>query len=69
MLITLPPPSFFQLYYDAIYATDAGMRAFHAKVNGDAAAMVGTWSSDGVRTVQFVMPMNVPAVLKTFIGE
>ncbi|GLI71403.1 hypothetical protein VaNZ11_016529 [Volvox africanus] len=57
-----------QLYFDAIYATDAAMRAFHAKVNGDSAAVLGPWSTDGVRTAQFVMPMNVPAMLKKFIG-
>ncbi|GIL63969.1 hypothetical protein Vafri_17884, partial [Volvox africanus] len=57
-----------QLYFDAIYATDAAMRTFHAKVNGDSAAVLGPWSADGIRTAQFVMPMNVPAMLKKFIG-
>ncbi|EFJ45582.1 hypothetical protein VOLCADRAFT_105873 [Volvox carteri f. nagariensis] len=58
-----------QLYFDALYAGDAAIRTFHAEVNGDPAALVGRWSEAGVRTVQFVMPMNVPAMLKKFIGK
>jgi hypothetical protein len=58
-----------QFYYDAIYATDAAMRAFHAKVNADPGAVVGPWDDEGVRILRFVMPMNVPAMLKKFIGE
>ncbi|KXZ53870.1 hypothetical protein GPECTOR_6g788 [Gonium pectorale] len=57
-----------QSYFDVIYAGDAALRAFHAKVNGDANAAAEAWGSDGTRSVRFTMPMNVPAMLKKVIG-
>ncbi len=57
-----------QSYFDAIYGGDAALRAFHAEVNGDPQAAVGDWEG-GARTVQFVLPVNVPAMLKKVIGE
>ncbi|GFR51794.1 hypothetical protein Agub_g14253 [Astrephomene gubernaculifera] len=58
-----------QRFYDAIYGDDEALRAFHAAINKDPNAVSSPWGPDGCRTVRFVMPMNVPAMLKKFIGK
>lgn len=57
-----------QSYFDAIYGGAAALRAFHVRINGDPQAAVGAWEG-GERTVQFVLPVNVSAVLMGVIGE
>lgn len=43
------------------------MKRFHAEVSKDPVAIVGDWVN-GVRDVSFMMPVNVPVVMKKMIG-
>lgn len=56
-----------QHYYDVVYGGSEILKRFHAEVSKDRAATVGDWV-DGVRAVSFMMPVNVPVVMKKMIG-
>lgn len=56
-----------QHYYDVVYGGGDLMRRFHAEVSKDSDAQVSDWV-DGVRSISFNMPVNVPLVMKKMIG-
>lgn len=56
-----------QHYYDVVYGGGDLMRRFHAEVSKDSDAQVSDWV-DGVRSISFNMPVNVPLVMKRMIG-
>lgn len=56
-----------QQLFKLVYSTPDAIAKFHKQVNKDDNPKVSPWAN-GVRTVAFNMPMNVPAMLKKVIG-
>lgn len=57
-----------QEFYDRMYVTDAGIKKFHIEVNKSENVDVSNWE-DGRRVIEFTMPIALPDVLKSIVGE
>eukprot|EP00798_Chlamydomonas_sp_ICE-L_P003363 gene3363-13394_t len=66
-LVTVVERCTAQHFFDVVYAHKKPMQEYHALANKDPNADVTDWD-DGVRTISFCMPLQIPAFVKAVAG-
>jgi hypothetical protein len=59
----------FQAVFSFLFGDGQFMRCYHKEANDDPDADVTCWTAAGERTVSFSAPLNVPALVRKFVGE